>query len=635
MAHKASALGHAPEVIACRPIMKWAGGKTQLIPDLEKYIPKSFSRYIEPFVGGGALFFHLQPRYAVIGDSNPELINLYRTVAEDPEAVHLSLLQLPIGESSYYRIRAIDARTLSAVEAAARTLYLNRCGFNGLFRVNKRGEFNVPYGKSSRPSYPSLSNLRSASRALARSEIIHSGYLELLQTKARNGDFVFLDPPYLPIGRYSDFKRYTSEQFYEDDHRELAAEVKRLSDIGCDVVLTNSNHELVHELYGECEIHIVNTKRNINGRGDRRRGQDVIVVSRPAKRRSVRVVPRPLPKQMTEFPSTRYMGSKNKIIPHIHELIQDLEFDTAIDLFSGSGVVSYLFKSMGKRVVSNDHLVFAATHAKAIIENNDVVLRDSQVDMLLGQVKNSDRFVEQTFRGIFFSPRDCRTIDNVRQNIRRLTNPYARALAVSALVRACVKRRPRGVFTYVGDRYDDGRRDLKHSIAEHFVSAVATLNEAVFDNGKKNITRNIDALSLRSQRRSLVYIDPPYFSPRSDNEYVRRYHFVEGLARDWKGVSIQEHTQTKKFKSYATPFSSYIGTKEAFEVLFRKHRDSIIVVSYASNALPTCDELADLLSRYKSRIEVVPIGHRYSFGNQGHKVDSNRNFVHEYLFIGK
>jgi DNA adenine methylase len=255
--------------------------------------------------------------------------------------------------------------------------------------------------------------------------------------------------------------------------------------------------------------------------------------------------------------------------------------------------------------------------------------------MLVGQVKNSDRFVEQTFRGIFFSPRDCRTIDNVRQNIRRLSNPYARALAVSALVRACVKRRPRGVFTYVGDRYDDGRRDLKHSIAEHFVSAVATLNEAVFDNGKKNITRNIDALSLRSQRRSLVYIDPPYFSPRSDNEYVRRYHFVEGLARDWKGVSIQEHTQTKKFKSYATPFSSYIGTKEAFEVLFRKHRDSIIVVSYASNALPTCDELADLLSRYKSRIEVVPIGHRYSFGNQGHKVDSNRNFVHEYLFIGK
>lgn len=635
MAHKAFTPGHASEAITCRPIMKWAGGKTQLIPELEKYIPKSFSKYIEPFVGGGALFFHLQPRHAVIGDSNLELINLYRTVAEDPEAVHRSLLKLPIGESSYYRIRAIDARTLSAVEAAARTLYLNRCGFNGLFRVNKRGEFNVPYGKSSRPSYPSLSNLTSASRVLARSEITHSGYLELLRTNASSGDFVFLDPPYLPIGKYSDFKRYTSEQFYEDDHRELATEVKRLSDIGCHVVLTNSNHELVHELYGEYEIHVVNTKRNINSRGDRRRGQDVIVVSRPSKKRSVRVVPRPLPTQMTEFPSTRYMGSKNKIIPHIHELTKNLEFDTALDLFSGSGVVSYLFKSMGKRVVSNDHLVFASTHAKAIIENNDVVLRDSQVEMLLGRVKDSDRFVEHTFRGIYFSPSDCRTIDSVRQNIRRLSNPYARALAMSALVRACVKRRPRGVFTYVGDRYDDGRRDLKQSIAEHFISAAKALNEAVFDNGRQNVTRNTDALSLRSQLRSLVYIDPPYFSPRSDNEYVRRYHFVEGLARDWKGVSIQEQTQTKKFKSYPTPFSSYSGAKEAFEVLFRKHRDSIIVVSYASNALPTCDELTDLLSRYKSQVEVVPISHRYSFGNQGHKVHSNRNLVNEYLFIGK
>ncbi|MBM4076988.1 MAG: DNA adenine methylase, partial [Planctomycetes bacterium] len=257
------------------------------------------------------------------------------------------------------------------------------------------------------------------------------------------------------------------------------------------------------------------------------------------------------------------------------------------------------------------------------------------VEMLLERVKDSDRYVEHTFRGIYFSPSDCRTIDNVRQNIRRLSNPYARALAMSSLVRACVKRRPRGVFTYVGDRYDDGRRDLKQSIAEHFISAATALNEAVFDNGKENVTRNTDALSLRSQLRSLVYIDPPYFSPRSDNEYVRRYHFVEGLARDWKGVSIQEHTQTKKFKSYPTPFSSYTGAKEAFEVLFRKHRDSIIVVSYASNALPTCDELTDLLSRYKSQVEVIPISHRYSFGNQGHKVHSNRNLVNEYLFIGK
>lgn len=131
----------------------------------------------------------------------------------------------------------------------------------------------------------------------------------------------------------------------------------------------------------------------------------------------------------------------------------------------------------------------------------------------------------------------------------------------------------------------------------------------------------------------LVYIDPPYYSPLSDNEYVRRYHFVEGLARDWQGVEIQEHTKTKKFKSYPTPFSTRSGAEEAFDNLFEKYKDSILIVSYSSNSLPTRDEMVEILSKYKQHVEVIPIDYTYSFGNQG-DAKTHRNSVQEYLFVG-
>ena len=137
-----------------------------------------------------------------------------------------------------------------------------------------------------------------------------------------------------------------------------------------------------------------------------------------------------------------------------------------------------------------------------------------------------------------------------------------------------------------------------------------------------------------TQKADLVYIDPPYYSPLSDNEYVRRYHFVEGLACDWKGVDIQWHTKTKKIKSYPTPFSSQLGAREAFEVLFRRHKDSILMVSYSSNSLPTKTEILDILSKYKKNVEVVEINHRYSFGNRSDKVNNSKNKVEEYLFVG-
>lgn len=152
-------------------------------------------------------------------------------------------------------------------------------------------------------------------------------------------------------------------------------------------------------------------------------------------------------------------------------------------------------------------------------------------------------------------------------------------------------------------------------------------------NGQQHKVFNVDAMDVR-QKADLVYIDPPYFSPFSDNEYVRRYHFVEGLARNWRGVDIQWHTKTKKFKSYPTPFSSRKGAHDAFEALFKQHRDSILIVSYSSNSQPTKDEMLTLMAKFKSHVEVVAVKHRYSFGNQGHKTASNKNSVEEFLFVG-
>jgi DNA adenine methylase len=167
-----------------------------------------------------------------------------------------------------------------------------------------------------------------------------------------------------------------------------------------------------------------------------------------------------------------------------------------------------------------------------------------------------------------------------------------------------------------------------------FIEAVDLLNGAVFDNGRPNKARNGDAMTLQPQESGLVYIDPPYYSPLSDNEYVRRYHFVEGLARNWQDVEIQEHTVTKKFKSYPTPFSSRKGAADAFDLLFKRFRNNVLVVSYSSNSQPTLDEMVAILTKHKTHVEVVPVDYKYSFGTQSHKVGNNKNDVQEYLFVG-
>lgn len=619
--------------VLAKPILKWAGGKTQILGELLPKVPASYGRYIEPFIGGGAMFFALNPDDAVIADSNPELINMYQQTAENVDEVISYLQKYENTQEMFYRVRALDWLTLPKAEAAARTIYLNKTCFNGLYRVNKKGQFNVPYGKYKAPNFCDADALYTASEVLQKARIVCDDYLSVLKEYARPGDFIFLDPPYLPISAYADFKRYTKEQFYEEDHVELAREVLRLQELGCHVILTNSNHPLVHELYKPFNIEIIQTKRYISCSGNNRKGEDVIVTIPPKRKMMKKLVAEPLSEQVTKYPATRFMGSKSKLLSEIWSAASQFQFDTAVDLFAGSGIVGYMFKSQGKTVISNDYMAMSATFAKAMIENNGTTLSMEEAEQLLVLSKESDHFVSNTFRGLYYTDDENDLIDTLRTNIASIKDPYKHAIAMTALIRACTKKRPRGIFTYTGDRYNDGRKDLQKSLEQQFLEAVQAVNQAVFDNGKTNKAKHGDAMELRAGNPDLVYMDPPYYSPLSDNEYVRRYHFVEGLARDWKGVEIQQNTLTKKFKSYPTPFSTKKGAADAFDLLFKKFKDSILIVSYSSNSLPTQDEMVAIMAKYKEHVEVIPIDYTYSFGNQK-EAKTNRNKVQEYLFVG-
>ncbi len=263
--------------VSIKPFLKWAGGKTQLLPELIKYIPNNYNKYIEPFIGGGAFYFHLNPAEAVIADLNYELIITYKTIKQSVEDVISLLETFKNEEDFFYKMRSKDPEKLTNVERTARLLYLNKTCFNGLYRVNKKGQFNVPYGKRSGNFFDS-EVLRDANEFLQNTRIEFADYLETLRKHAEKGDFIFLDPPYYPVGKYGDFKRYTKEFFYHNDQLALKEEFDRLVNLGCHVILTNSDHPIIMELYKDYEIKCIETKRMINSDANNRKGVDIIVI---------------------------------------------------------------------------------------------------------------------------------------------------------------------------------------------------------------------------------------------------------------------------------------------------------------------------------------------------------------------
>ncbi|MCF8461753.1 MAG: DNA adenine methylase [Flavobacteriales bacterium] len=337
--------------------------------------------------------------------------------------------------------------------------------------------------------------------------------------------------------------------------------------------------------------------------------------------------------QFQLFPGTRFMGSKNKIIHSLWGYLNEIEFDSFLDVFAGSNVVSYFMKTHGKKVVTNDFMSVSHYTSKAIIENSTTLLSETDVLFLLN-TPSEDSFVSTTFKDLYFTDEENQFLDQVRANIDLLDDEFKKAIAIASLTRACMKKRPRGIFTFIGQRYDDGRKDIRKSLKQHFIDNVEEFNNAVFDNGTR-CAAHLGMAQQLNETADLVYLDPPYYSPKSDNDYVRRYHFVEGLARKWEGLEIQEHTITKKFKSYQSPFSKRESTFDAFHSLIESHKNSIIAISYSSNSIPTKEELTDILKEYKNDVEVHEIDHTYSFGTQSHKIGNKSNRVKEYLFIGK
>lgn len=344
-----------------------------------------------------------------------------------------------------------------------------------------------------------------------------------------------------------------------------------------------------------------------------------------------------LPEGASAFPQLRYMGSKYRLLPWIHSVLNQFPFQTALDAFSGSGCVSYLLKKMGKQVYGNDFLNFSHQISAATIENSITTLDHNELSLLLEPNRNRKQFIQRTFNGIFYTPQDLRFLDNTWANLVLLPSKAHRSLTMAALTRACVKKQPRGVFTITGnlERYDDGRRDLKLSLSELFIESVQAYNQVVFSNGMENKSFVGDIFELKPNFFDLVYLDPPYVPQADDNCYIKRYHFVEGLASYWKeaGTEIMFETASKKIAKRFTPFSYKKTSIDAFKRIFQQFSQSTIVLSYSSNGYPDLQTLVTILKQHKSKCEVFEKPHRYHFGTHP-SVSPERASVQEYLIVG-
>ena len=274
-------------MLKAKPFVKWAGGKRQIIDELKKYIPDEFNTYYEPFIGGGALLFELAPKKAVINDSNAELMNVYQVLCDDSKFKKmcrvLNNYEANHSEEFFYEIRNKDKNKntfnrLSDYTRAARTIYLNKACFNGLYRVNSKNEFNVPFGKKSKVNTYDGNNLITVSNYLTMNDIkiLNKDFEEVLKD-AKKGDFVYFDPPYDSDNNI--FTSYTEEGFGKEEQRRLAKVFKELDQKGVYVMLSNHNTTLINELYKDYHIHVIEAKRNINSDGKKRGKVEEVIIT--------------------------------------------------------------------------------------------------------------------------------------------------------------------------------------------------------------------------------------------------------------------------------------------------------------------------------------------------------------------
>lgn len=256
-----------------RPFLKWAGGKQRLLTQYAPYFPppELIKRYFEPFIGSAAVFFHLRPAQATLSDQNDKLITVYRTIQQNVEGVIAALQSHRNEVEYYYQMRATDAANWPAADQSARLIYLNKTCYNGLYRENSRGEFNVPFGRYKNPTICDAERLRAAAAALHQVRLRVGDFAQVVRA-AKADDFVYFDPPYAPLNATSSFTSYHRFGFGATDQRRLAQTIDRLTGRGCRVMLSNSSAPLIYELYEKRPYRLIEiaARRNINSRGDRR-----------------------------------------------------------------------------------------------------------------------------------------------------------------------------------------------------------------------------------------------------------------------------------------------------------------------------------------------------------------------------
>ncbi len=331
------------------------------------------------------------------------------------------------------------------------------------------------------------------------------------------------------------------------------------------------------------------------------------------------------------FPTTRYQGSKRKIAEWIWGNISDLPFETVLDAFGGTGVMSHLFKRQGKTVAYNDYLKFNAIIGQALIENAAVTLSNTVIENLLKPPNTSPDFIQATFRNIYFTDAENQWLDGMIFNIStQLENRYEKALAYFALFQACIIKRPYNLFHRANlyMRQADVPRSFGNKITwdtpfeVYFRNFAREANDAVFDNGKTQTVFNQDALDLPTGF-DLVYLDPPYFNQQGVGvDYRDFYHFLEGMVNysDW-AAQLDPTSKHRRLLPQKNAWTQAVTLMNAFEDMIQKHQQSILVISYREDGLPTREQITALLQKYKSVVQAVQLPKQYVLSKrQSHEI---------------
>lgn len=351
-----------------------------------------------------------------------------------------------------------------------------------------------------------------------------------------------------------------------------------------------------------------------------------------------------------QFPSTRYQGSKRKILPWIHSVVKDIEFETVLDACGGSASVSYLFKKMGKSVTYNDKLKFNHIIGKTLIENNNVTFLKEDLETLFSHDNDGNKFIQKVFKDIYYLPRENKWLDRIANGIVNMNHyegnelEFKKAIAYYALFQSSLIKRPFNLFhrknltirTADVDRQFGNKTTWEKSFKAHFLNFIDEVNNCVFDSGRNCVALNESLFDIDPAPYDLIYIDPPYLNKDGTNEtsnYLRCYHFLEGLAsyNEWNDF-VDLTTINRRFKQ--VPEDNEFSKQNiftAFERMISKFQNNKIVISYKIGGIPSIRHIIDVMKRYKGTVYTKTLRYHYALNRQNGDAKKNR----EVLIIGE